>query len=79
MLDFGVKISAIKVQNIPLLGLDNSSLISNSWLSGFFDADGSFYLNWSKNEKDIVINLQYYLRMSLSLETKFSSWNLFIF
>lgn len=44
--------------HIPLLGLDYSPLISNSWLSGFFDADGSFYLNWSKNDKNTIINLQ---------------------
>ena len=28
---------------IPLLYLDTSPLINNSWLSGFFDAVGSFY------------------------------------
>ena len=57
---------------IPLLYLDTSPLINNSWLSGFFDADGSFYfflkkiyLNWSYDEfKQSISNLQYYFRIS---------------
>ena len=28
------------------------------------DADGSFYLNWKLNEKDLPIGLVYYLRIS---------------
>lgn len=50
---------------IPLLSLDNSPLINNSWLSGFFDADGSFYLNWFYDEsKQNISKLQYYIRLS---------------
>jgi len=30
--------------NIPLLGIDTTSLNKSSWLSGILDADGSFYL-----------------------------------
>jgi hypothetical protein len=30
---------------LKLLDLDRSYLSSNSWLSGFIDADGSFYFN----------------------------------
>jgi len=48
---------------------DLSSLNSNSWLSGFLEADGNFYLNWklSKSKKfDFLIptNIIYYLRLS---------------
>jgi len=31
--------------NIALMPLDNSPLVSNAWLSGFIDADGSFYIH----------------------------------
>lgn len=49
--------------------LDKSSISDNSWLSGFIDADGNFYLNWkvSKKSKSIhlrPINIIYYLRLS---------------
>ena len=30
--------------NIPLLGIDTTSLNKSSWLSGILDANGSFYL-----------------------------------
>lgn len=51
------------------LELDTSNLNKNSWLSGFVEADGSFYLNWneSKKSKSIPlkpINFIYYLRLS---------------
>jgi hypothetical protein len=47
--------------SIPLLPLDESPLQSNSWLSGFCDADCGFYLNWKLNMKGLPISLQYYL------------------
>ena len=50
--------------NIKLLNLDRSNLSSNSWLSGFIDADGSFYLNWGYDKKRKASNLQYYMRIS---------------
>jgi len=33
--------------NIEKLPLDNSFLLNNNWLSGFIDADGSFYIRYS--------------------------------
>lgn len=50
--------------NIKPLDLDRSPIYTNSWLSGFIDADGSFYLNWSYYKKDKVTSLQYYMRIS---------------
>lgn len=52
---------------IPLIGLDETPLQSNSWLSGMLDADGGFYLNWlaqAINKNGLPITLQYYLRIS---------------
>lgn len=46
------------------LGLDISPILSNSWLSGFIDADGSFYVNWLLDKNGRTTSLQYYLRIS---------------
>jgi len=37
--------------NINLLPLDYSLINSNSWLSGYIDADGTFFLNWLFDKK----------------------------
>jgi len=50
--------------NINLLCLDKSPLNNNSWLSGYIDADGSFYLNWLYDKKGRATSLQYYMRVS---------------
>ena len=50
--------------DIKLLPLTNTPLNSDSWLSGFIDADGSFYLNWLFDKKDRPGSLQYYMRIS---------------
>lgn len=50
--------------NIPFLDLDTTPLKDSSWLSGMLDADGSFYLTWKLNKKDIPIGIIYYLRLS---------------
>lgn len=39
--------------NIPLLPLNETPLQSNSWLSGFLDADCGFYFHWLLNKKGL--------------------------
>jgi hypothetical protein len=34
-----------QIENCPLLPLDNSPILANTWLSGFIEADGSFYVD----------------------------------
>lgn len=56
--------------NLKLLNIDNSPILSNSWLSGFLDADGSFYLNWLYDKKKLPTSLQYYMRVSQAFGQK---------
>jgi hypothetical protein len=54
--------------SIPCLGLDTSSLISNSWLAGFTDADGNFSItvyNRKKNSKVVRTNVQTFFRIEV--------------
>jgi len=55
--------------NLEKLGLDISSLENNSWLSGFAEGDGNFYLSRKESSKSKImlskpINLIYYFRLS---------------
>ena len=57
---------------IKPLGLDSSPIESNSWLSGFTDADGNFNLNVTKRKKStsrLRISLNY--RLELAQESKY--------
>jgi hypothetical protein len=36
--------------SIEKLSLDNSDILSNSWLAGFLDADGGFYIRYSEKQ-----------------------------
>ena len=49
---------------LKALGLDLSPIQNNNWLSGYIDADGSFYLNWLYDKKNLPTSLQYYMRLS---------------
>lgn len=44
--------------NIPLLPLDESDISSNSWLSGFVEADGCFYININKKNHPFLVYLK---------------------
>lgn len=54
--------------SIPCLGLDTSSLNSNSWLAGFTDADGNFSIivyNRKKNSNNVTTNVQTFFRIEV--------------
>jgi hypothetical protein len=53
-------------QNLHLLklGLDTSPLNSNAWLSGFLEADGKFYSNFTIDSMGIATRIKYYMRIS---------------
>jgi hypothetical protein len=44
--------------NIYKLSLDNSSLFNNSWLAGFIDADGHFYIRYSLKQLQCKFSLE---------------------
>lgn len=46
------------------LGLDNSSLGSNPWLTGFIESDGNFYCNFDLSLDGIAKNIKCYMRIS---------------
>lgn len=50
--------------NIPLGSISLVPIHKNAWLSGFMDADGSFYFNWLYSKKGNPTSLQYYVRLS---------------
>lgn len=55
--------------NIPLLNLDSSSLESNSWLSGFVDADGCFAITiYDRKKKGVFLRTS--VQTSFRLEVK---------
>lgn len=54
--------------SIPYLGLDTSSLDSNSWLAGFTDANGNFSItvyNRKKNSKIVKTNVETFFRIKV--------------
>ena len=49
---------------IVKLGLDNSSLGNNPWLTGFIEADGNFYCGFDLNSEGIATVVKSYMRVS---------------
>ena len=52
--------------DIKPLDIDITPIDQNSWLSGFIEADGNFYLNWKYSKKlpnKNIISVIYYLRL----------------
>lgn len=49
---------------ISKLGLDNSSLGNNPWLTGFIEADGNFFCSFNLNSNGIAEVVKNYMRIS---------------
>lgn len=54
-----------KIKKIEIKDLDNSSIESNAWLSGFTDADGNFSINIYKIKNKNSIRIQLYYRLEI--------------
>lgn len=52
------------IPKIEKLGLDESSLGDNPWLSGFLEADGNFYGSYGLNSGGVAITIKHYMRIS---------------
>lgn len=50
----------------PILPLDSSNLLSNSWLAGLTDADGYFQVTSHKNINGIISNFKIFYRLELT-------------
>ena len=50
--------------NISKLGLDNSYLGNNPWLTGFLEADGNFFCSFNLNSNGIAETVKNYMRVS---------------
>jgi LAGLIDADG endonuclease len=49
---------------LPRLRMDTSNLGTNSWLAGYIECDGSFYLGYKCNPKGLISAFVAYLRIS---------------
>nr|YP_010317363.1 hypothetical protein MRV96_mgp08 [Ciborinia camelliae]UNB14688.1 hypothetical protein [Ciborinia camelliae] len=58
--------SKLPFNNLKLtkLELDTSHLGDNPWLTGFIEADGNFYSNFSVNSQGIAEEIRHYMRIS---------------
>lgn len=74
--------SVIQVPKLSIMPIDNSSLTSNNWLSGFVDADGNFSISITKrsNGKTRIITrftleqrINYHRSNTMNIKTSYSS------
>ena len=55
---------SLENQQITKLGLDDSDLGDNPWLSGFIEADGNFYSAFDLNSEGVAGLVRHYMRIS---------------
>lgn len=60
-------------EKLPKLNLDNSSLGSNPWLTGFIESDGNFYCGFELNSEGIATKVKCYMRISQKKSYKLNS------
>lgn len=58
---------------LPKLDIDNSSLGSNPWLTGFIESDGNFYCGFDLNPEGIAKIVKCYMRISQKRSYKLNS------
>nr|QBM31470.1 hypothetical protein [Arthrobotrys musiformis] len=58
---------------LPKLGLDNSLLGNNPWLTGFLEADGNFFCSFDLDTQGIAKSVKNYMRISQKQNYKISS------
>jgi len=54
----------LNTHKIPKLGLNESNLNSDAWLSGFIEGDGNFYFAFNFNSEGIATQIKHYMRIS---------------
>jgi len=60
------KLNLSKINKLEHKSLDNSPIESNSWLSGFTDADGNFSINIHKRTNKNSTRVQLYYRLEIN-------------
>nr|QID02900.1 hypothetical protein [Orbilia oligospora] len=60
-------------QKLSKLGLDESLLGNNPWLTGFIEADGNFFCSFDLNSQNIAEIVKNYMRISQKQMYKISS------
>lgn len=59
-----------KIDTLPILDMDNSDINSNSWLSGFTDADGNFSISLKAGKKNHKSRVDLSYRLEIQQKSK---------
>ena len=72
LIDWMNKKYSVKILKLPI---DNSPLTNNSWLAGFIDADGSFYIRYSQKQIICKFSLEQRMIYPKTLESYYTILN----